>query len=376
MGLLGQSGFPVALKQASSIVMPVALYDSLHCRENFWSCLLCPLAPVACIALLVLGQLFLSGCTPVYQVNDPGFRLARQELASSFSRRARQMESRQELEKALLDWQIAGALDPDNDLARARAEVLRRQVREKAQSAYRAGLAALEQRAWGKAAEAFVLSLTYDSGSQEALRALRSLWRKQNFVAYELKSGDKAATVARKLYQDQSKAELVAYFLDTRPQGQAAGGKSKILLPRIPPPSARAKPVQQASTGSSNAVSYETVKTSSDRTEASSPADKQATYQKGRTLIEQNRPQEALRALRSIDPGYRDTQDWIARLEQHIQEKVKAHYRKGLIHFLAEDLDAAIQEWEMALSLSPDHEAARMGLEKARRLQEHLENYP
>jgi len=52
------------------------------------------------------------------------------------------------------------------------------------------------------------------------------------------------------------------------------------------------------------------------------------------------------------------------------------HYRNGVKHFINEDLQKAIAEWETALACDPNHAKARENIANARRLQQKLEALP
>ena len=348
---------------------------------KIWTFLRHFFSPKVCLIGIMVLFLPLPACkTSYYQFSNADFIRESKELAASFRERALKLESQQEIGKALLDWQIVLGLDPGNTLARSKVEALSRQVREKADAAYRKGVAAVRRGALAAANQSFVRALSYDAEHEKALPALQALWRKQDFVAYEQTQADTSAGIAEKLYADPDKAELVAYFLNTEQKTPGAQGKKSIVFfPRLSAVTARGQPPGI----SKKAVKAPTTKKvgsdqqgSEKKTQPLSPDAKMQTYTKGKRLFSQNRLQQALSVFNGLDPEFLDTQYWIDTLEQKIQEKARDLYKKGLIHFLAEDLDEAILAWEETLKLSPQHDAARNGLEKARRLKKNLENYP
>lgn len=57
-------------------------------------------------------------------------------------------------------------------------------------------------------------------------------------------------------------------------------------------------------------------------------------------------------------------------------QQAQIHYRNGVKHFINEDLQAAIAEWEMALRCDPQLEKARENIDNARRIMKKFEKMP
>ena len=56
-----------------------------------------------------------------------------------------------------------------------------------------------------------------------------------------------------------------------------------------------------------------------------------------------------------------------------MQRQADIHYRQGVKYFVAENLQKAIDEWELVLRLNPQHPKARQDITNARKLIEKLE---
>jgi predicted TPR repeat methyltransferase len=52
--------------------------------------------------------------------------------------------------------------------------------------------------------------------------------------------------------------------------------------------------------------------------------------------------------------------------------RAESHYRSGVKHFLNEELEKAVAEWEKTLALNPEHRKARQDMENAQRLLDKL----
>ncbi|BBD09987.1 LysM peptidoglycan-binding domain-containing protein [Desulfovibrio ferrophilus] len=79
---------------------------------------------------------------------------------------------------------------------------------------------------------------------------------------------------------------------------------------------------------------------------------------------------EAMRSLIRLPKGYKDS----GKLRKHVEGKLAADseplYLSGVKHFLNEDLEKAVEQWELTLQVNPFHGKARTDLEKARKLLE------
>ena len=79
--------------------------------------------------------------------------------------------------------------------------------------------------------------------------------------------------------------------------------------------------------------------------------------------------------FKKADITYKNVREMVANLEKRLQDhktQAENHYQKGVRHFLAEELDEAVQEWEKTLQLDPQHLKAKKDIEQVRRLQEKL----
>jgi tetratricopeptide (TPR) repeat protein len=97
-----------------------------------------------------------------------------------------------------------------------------------------------------------------------------------------------------------------------------------------------------------------------------------AYYQLGTEYLRRQEYPDSLRMFRKVDPSYKDQKEMVARTETRVREEAESRYAAGLKLFLAEDLEAAVREWETTLKLYPEHPTVKKDLEKARRLLERV----
>lgn len=122
---------------------------------------------------------------------------------------------------------------------------------------------------------------------------------------------------------------------------------------------------------------YETAVSMTDEILSNNPGQDEATdirnnsyYNLGRQMWEQNAPGQAMRYLRRVPEGFKDVDALRAEVQEKLMAESEPHYLAGVRHFLNEDLEQAVQEWEIALEINPFHAKARADLQKARKLLE------
>ncbi|MEA1948424.1 MAG: LysM peptidoglycan-binding domain-containing protein [Thermodesulfobacteriota bacterium] len=95
--------------------------------------------------------------------------------------------------------------------------------------------------------------------------------------------------------------------------------------------------------------------------------------QQGKDLIIRKNYTQALNVLNSANPQYDCVKKTISDVYKAKKKQAEAHYLKGVKHFLNEELQSAIKEWEKTLALNPEHKKAKKNINNARSLLEKLE---
>ncbi len=93
-------------------------------------------------------------------------------------------------------------------------------------------------------------------------------------------------------------------------------------------------------------------------------------YKMGQALWAKGSATEAMRALRRLPGEYKDSSKLRATVQKKLDEDSEPLYLAGVRYFLNEDLEHAVEQWELALEMNPFHAKARADLEKARKLLE------
>ena len=94
--------------------------------------------------------------------------------------------------------------------------------------------------------------------------------------------------------------------------------------------------------------------------------------QQGKDLFIRKKYDEALHVLDKADPADDCAEKIRFAVEKEIKQQAEAHYILGVKHFLNEELQSAIKEWEKTLKLNPAHDKAKKNIQKARSLLEKL----
>ena len=102
----------------------------------------------------------------------------------------------------------------------------------------------------------------------------------------------------------------------------------------------------------------------------------EARYREALEYYDHQRYREARAVLENMEESHEAGTALKATVHDRLVELAQVHYRNGVKHFINEDLNKAIAEWEIALDCDPDHAKARENIENARRLLEKIETLP
>jgi tetratricopeptide (TPR) repeat protein len=97
-----------------------------------------------------------------------------------------------------------------------------------------------------------------------------------------------------------------------------------------------------------------------------------ALCQNGKSLLIRKKYAEAVTVLHRADPGYECVEKTLSAVKNAMKKQAEIHYLQGVKHFLNEELQDAIKEWEATLALDPGHVKAKKDIKNARSLLEKL----
>jgi len=122
---------------------------------------------------------------------------------------------------------------------------------------------------------------------------------------------------------------------------------------------------------------YETAVAMADEVLSSDPGNAKATdirnesyYALAQQRWDENQAADAMRSLIRLPKGYKDSAALRKKVEAKLTADSEPLYLAGVKYFLNENLEQAVEQWELTLQVNPYHAKARTDLEKARQLLE------
>jgi tetratricopeptide (TPR) repeat protein len=341
-----------------------------------------PLFIVRCISLWLLLAV-ISGCAGLAPRETrplPGERAW--SVPKECARRARGHERAGDLGKALYFWEIVARFEPGNRELSEKIRTLRETIRVKADEHYSKGVHYFQENDVQKARKEFLSVLLYDPEHERALDYVRTKLADKDYALYGTKRGDTPGAIAKRHYGEQSMAYLVAYFNDLDEQREIDDG-STLKLPVIERGSRKGPPHSEEMLEMARALyaagEYQQGIPLAKGVLTHDPANKEATellrasaYEAGRSLMREKRYVDALQAFKGLPQEYRDVRQIVQILEKNLQRQAEDHYKRGVSHYTAGELDKAIEEWAETLRLNPAHPKAAQDLKKASRLRDTL----
>lgn len=95
--------------------------------------------------------------------------------------------------------------------------------------------------------------------------------------------------------------------------------------------------------------------------------------QQGKDLIIRKNYTQAINVLNRANPQYDCVKKTISDVYKAKKKQAGVHYLNGVKHFLNEELQSAIKEWEKALALNPEHKKAKKNINNSQSLIKKLE---
>ncbi len=202
-----------------------------------------------------------------------------------------------------------------------------------------------------------------------------------------MKKGDTAKGIAQKVFNDSSKDFLIAYFNDLNKEARLEPGMT-IALPslkaiQVAPEIADEEPSEYINIKQEirkardyfGAKKYQQSASTADKILEYDPVNKDAMdlknasyYKIGGMLRNEKKYAEALAVFNNVDPDYKDVRrisDFLINIDKS-KERAAEHYMSGVNYYMNQDLDKAIKEWEITLTLDPNYPNAKKDIENAR----------
>ena len=152
--------------------------------------------------------------------------------AIDIASRASELEARGELRMALDHWRLVRRITIDQEQADNEIIRIEQKITAAVQSHYQNGLAELNNQNTAAARNHFLAALRLSPAFQQALQQIEAHFSSLPLSVYQSVSGDRTVTVAQKVFGDEKKAFLVAWFNDLPPDETLTPG-TLLILPKL-----------------------------------------------------------------------------------------------------------------------------------------------
>ena len=152
--------------------------------------------------------------------------------ADDYRKKAGALESRGELNKALLMWRVVAELDRSAPEATRAIERIENELSRTARDHYQLGLKEYRSGDYRNALRDFLITLRLQPHHEKARYYLKVRLQNREQAVYLVGPGDSYVRIASKIYHDSSKAYTIAYFNDLNPRQSLMLGTT-LLLPAL-----------------------------------------------------------------------------------------------------------------------------------------------
>ena len=231
------------------------------------------------------------------------------------------LERSGEFPKTLFYWRVVQRFTPQDQTVSEKVLFWETRLQREAENRFLKGLESLKQNSAQEARKEFLIALAYDPDHYQALDYLKHKLNEPVWTMYEVKKGDTPRKISQEIYKDPEKDFLITYFNNLDSQDSLKPGMT-LKLP-IVDPAGMAKKV----------------------------------------------PSEEM-------PPKTPVPSKPFKLDASLQERADVHYARGMKYFLSEELAKAIEQWEEALRIYPNHPNAKRDIQRARNLLKNLRKLP
>ncbi len=338
---------------------------------------------MACLVVLLTGCADLSPFNrkaPVAAITSPppSAPPAAVSPPTPFHVRALEYEKNGDLQLALFFWKVVSRLNPEDKEVTGRIESLKITIERESRQHFEKGVSFFSEGHQKEAQTEFLIALRLNPDHQYALDYLKNRIHAERHISHVVAAGDTFSAIAEKLYQDPQMGLMIAALLEVPPTAKPTPG-TVLQLPKaigkLKPPAVNIDQELESARALLADGQFETAAALMEKVLQQQPTNRaarrladQAYYGNGKRLHLEQRYRDALQAFEKVSPGFQDTDVFLAVIRQQLEKDAETHYRRGVNHFVNEDLAKAIEEWEQTLALNPEHQKAAQDIENAREL--------
>ena len=325
-----------------------------------------------------MTPLFL-GCAYLKGIRDRDNHI----LAEKSEKKAIEYEKLDDLQLALFHWHIIGSLKPKDIKVEKKILNLKAKIEKESKRHFNKGLVHYKQNYLEMAQKEFLITLRYQPDHKDALFYLKERFNANNYTKYAVKRGDTLSKIAKTFYGNPHLFFPIAYFNDLNPEDILMPGRVLKIINLEPMITEQLIYVEKELSVARTLLKKKNYQVALsvledildyDPTNSKAESLRNTTYYRwGEMLYFKKEYLTSLKMLKRVDPGYKDVNELIFKVNQKLKKLADEHYRKGVKHFINEDLHRAIKEWEEALILYPAHQDAKKYINNTKRLLKKLD---
>jgi tetratricopeptide (TPR) repeat protein len=300
----------------------------------------------------------MAGCAGISKPSAPQvFKDPFEQFPERYAVMAVEYEKKGQLNEALRNWKIVSAFKPGDQEALNKIKSLEKSIAVKADRHFKRGVVFYKKGSIRQARREFLLCLSYDRKNSKALDYIKTNLREKIYTTYVTKKGDTLKKIAEKTYENPNIDFLIAYFNDLEKSSPLKQG-TKLKLPLASLiPSEEPESVPETEPETADEI----------EPEKKPGIDLDQLMYKAVYLFNNKKYEQAIVQAKQVLNKDITNKEAIKFFDQ-MEEEAEVHYRQGVKFFIDENIRKSIEEWRITLILNPDHEKAKMNIEKARNL--------
>ncbi|MDY6856757.1 MAG: LysM peptidoglycan-binding domain-containing protein [Thermodesulfobacteriota bacterium] len=329
--------------------------------------------------IFIMAPFFL-GCAHFIDVQDRSDRI----LVEKLQKKSKEYEKLDDLQLALLHWQIIEALTPEDIQAEKKMLSLEAEIDKQANRHFNKGLAYYRKNFLELAQKEFLITLRYQPDHEDALSYLKERLNTDYYLKYTVKKGDSLSKIAKKFYGNPYIFFPIAYFNDLNPKAVLMPGAKLKIIKLEPMITEQLIDIKKELSVARILLKRKNFRVSLsvlkdildyDPTNSKAASLKDTVYYTwGEMLYSQKDYLSSLKMFKMVDPDYNGVKESISKVSLRLKKQADEHYRKGVKHFIKEELVESIEEWKKALTIYPDHKDAKKYIKDTKRLLKKLDN--
>ena len=291
--------------------------------------------------------------------------------ADTYRKKARDLESSGEFARALLTWRVVAELEKDDAEASKAIRTLESDLAKTARRHYMQGLKHYQSGDYRNALRNFLITLRYQPHHKKALYYLKVRLQNREQATYKVQPGDSYTRIASKIFNDVSKAYLIAYFNDLNPRKPLQIG-TMLLLPSLDStylrPRSNIKALLNQAQQAYAEKRYKRVYSLARKVEDEVPGHPKARrladtahFEEGKRFLKQKRYLAAVEQFKQISATFRGRDRAIAGARAQIRQlAVEEKLKEAQQYLRSNKWQSAINVAEEILAHDPDNTQARI----------------